>query len=258
MGPHSKTYLVRAIICLVSLGLLYISTSTSPQALSKRSFVDQDLQLVSNRSEWHFLERRAGLSWGEAVQKGEKYLANLQGACGDSKATLPELQSEWTEKAYSGETLTAKSLPEVFQALGLDTKIGKKVKSSYWIQDKSYGEDQTPRYAGKSAKLKKNLKYFFRYHIENPETRAIIDQATDNNIQPYPGTNFPIESEQGKALLGTPNGRAVPFFLSTHKGFFGEKMIKSVKIFKTIEEDLEWYNMMFFIDVEPTDGSSGV
>lgn len=62
------------------------------------------------------------------------------------------------------------------------------------------------------------------------------------------------------ALLGTPNGVGLSYFLSTHKSWFGEKVPQAIKVFSSVEpgKGEPWYNMLFFVDVKPNDDGEWV
>ncbi|KAL4754356.1 hypothetical protein BDW72DRAFT_166730 [Aspergillus terricola var. indicus] len=116
------------------------------------------------------------------------------------------------------------------------------------------------RQAGGSNNVKK-LRYFLRYHIINPDTLAIIKEITNGytNLKEWPGTEFVIYkrvkgqvqgTDEGKALLRTPNGVGVAYFLLTNKRVLGKRITDTVRIWKTQEgqndEDF-WVHMLFHI-----------
>ncbi|RDW59246.1 hypothetical protein BP5796_12170 [Coleophoma crateriformis] len=103
-------------------------------------------------------------------------------------------------------------------------------------------------------KRARSLKYFVRYHIINAESQGIIDHALQNvgaTLQPWPnGHTFPMTTDEGKAILGSPNGRGVAFFLYQHKTVLGIKTVDSVTIFSTTGKDSDshdetWYQAIF-------------
>lgn len=58
----------------------------------------------------------------------------------------------------------------------------------------------------KTASTKNRLKYFITVAITNSETHQAIRRALKNaraEYGPWPGTTFPIDSDEGKVLLGT-------------------------------------------------------
>jgi hypothetical protein len=55
-----------------------------------------------------------------------------------------------------------------------------------------------------------------------------------------------MTTDEGKAILGSPNGRGVAFFLYQHKNILGIKTVDSVTIFSTTGGDGEaWYQAIF-------------
>jgi hypothetical protein len=104
--------------------------------------------------------------------------------------------------------------------------------------------------AGSSRRIK-HLKYFLRFHIVNTDTKRIISQATGNNVKVWPGDMFGIETDEGKALLATPNGIGVAYFLINHKPELGVKTVERVQVWRQ-EDDPEWFNMLFYISKPQT------
>ncbi|KAJ5663783.1 hypothetical protein N7507_004514 [Penicillium longicatenatum] len=103
----------------------------------------------------------------------------------------------------------------------------------------------------RNKKELRNIKYLIRFHIVNTNTKAMINQAltiTGTSLTHYPGTVFPMSSDAGKAILGTPNGGGVAWFLVDHKNQLGVKEVESVRVFKTDGSDGEdWYHAIFNI-----------
>jgi hypothetical protein len=110
------------------------------------------------------------------------------------------------------------------------------------------------RFAQNPKELR-NLKYFFRNHIINDDTKNIINEAlrrTGQSLSEWPGVEFSMTSDEGKAILGTPNGGGVAWFLVDHKKELGVKTVESVTVFKTPGKDAkgnyeDWYQAMFTI-----------
>jgi len=75
------------------------------------------------------------------------------------------------------------------------------------------------------------LKYIFRHNILNDPTRRIIlkactDAGTTNGPPKAPGVTWNIDTEAGKAFLGSPNGNGVGYFLLMHRADLGWKIVK--------------------------------
>ncbi|KAH8430879.1 Mitochondrial import inner membrane translocase subunit tim8 [Aspergillus melleus] len=116
------------------------------------------------------------------------------------------------------------------------------------------------RQATENKNIKK-LRYFFRYHIKNEDTLTIIQKITNGftALTEWPGTEFVIhkktkgqvqDTDEGKALLRTPNGVGVAYFLLTNKRVLGKRIPDTVRIWKTQEgpnaKDF-WVHMLFHI-----------
>lgn len=79
-----------------------------------------------------------------------------------------------------------------------------------------------------------NLNYIFRVQIVNDNTNFIVSKALGStSVDVWPGKEFSMDMDQGKALLGTPNGGGVAWFLINHQAQMGTKTIKSVNVFST-------------------------
>jgi hypothetical protein len=53
-------------------------------------------------------------------------------------------------------------------------------------------------------------------------------------------------SDAGKAILGSPNGRGVAFFLYQHKSILDVKTVENVVVFSTVGNENEaWYQAIF-------------
>ncbi|CAN9079219.1 unnamed protein product [Alternaria alternata] len=92
------------------------------------------------------------------------------------------------------------------------------------------------------------LKIVVRYAILNLDTRAVCNTilaslrrrrqekakpgvSYDKWFPRWPGTTFPIASEEAKALCGTPNGTGVLWLLAQHKVGLGCKTVDKVTMF---------------------------
>jgi hypothetical protein len=105
--------------------------------------------------------------------------------------------------------------------------------------------------ATRTKKELRGIKYLIRYHIVNTDTQNMINEALDSTgaiLSHYPGTVFPMTSEAGQAIMGTPNGGGVAWFLVDHKNQLGVKEVESVRVFKTDGSDgKDWYHAAFNI-----------
>lgn len=60
--------------------------------------------------------------------------------------------------------------------------------------------------------------------VENTASQFLIKRALDNKqgaLETWPGMEFNMETDEGKAILGSPNGYGIPYFLITHKNQLG-------------------------------------
>jgi hypothetical protein len=112
----------------------------------------------------------------------------------------------------------------------------------------------------------KNLKYIVRHDIENPSTNAIIHVLIQHYITspcsynifdtgcPYcsqhiiwPGLTFELDTEEGLALLGTPNGRGVVWLLNQHAELMGKRVGK-VSMWCDVEKKPLKPSLMFHVE----------
>jgi hypothetical protein len=74
-----------------------------------------------------------------------------------------------------------------------------------------------------------------RLRMLNPITWAAAQRAVASRghqtIACYPGETFDMDSEQGKAILGTPNGAGVAWLLIQRKRELGHATVKDVTVF---------------------------
>jgi hypothetical protein len=81
-----------------------------------------------------------------------------------------------------------------------------------------------------------NLRYVLRLNIINDHTLAVIQHILEslkwfNANSLWPGVEFGMNTEEGKALLGTLNGSGVGFPLAQHKEVLGmHKSVKQVRL----------------------------
>jgi hypothetical protein len=48
----------------------------------------------------------------------------------------------------------------------------------------------------------------------------------------WPGTTFTLDTDEGLALLGTPNALGVGWLLAQHEEAFGEKRVTSITVWQ--------------------------
>ncbi|KAF2865077.1 hypothetical protein BDV95DRAFT_613038 [Massariosphaeria phaeospora] len=85
--------------------------------------------------------------------------------------------------------------------------------------------------AGENAK---NLRYVFRSPIANTEAQWLINRAfqlSGKELKTWPGVDFDMATDEGKALHSSPNGAGVAYLLFAHKRHLGRKTISKVTVF---------------------------
>jgi hypothetical protein len=100
----------------------------------------------------------------------------------------------------------------------------------------------------------KNIKYFLVTMIINTETNQHVKRALQGLNPPkdeangWPGAKFDVDSDAGKALLGSPVGRWAGYFLMQHKRQLGgSKWISKVRVFK-IEKAGSLPYLLFYVE----------
>ena len=98
------------------------------------------------------------------------------------------------------------------------------------------------------------------HDIVNDDTLKLIKMALETYQVPegqqrytllpkWPGLVFEIETEEGKAMLGSPNGVAAGYFLAQHKTQLGgNKYVYQVTVWSDREGDQQ---MMFWVKNAP-------
>ncbi|KAH6639024.1 hypothetical protein C7974DRAFT_448848 [Boeremia exigua] len=105
------------------------------------------------------------------------------------------------------------------------------------------------------------IRKFMVHTIINDITMDLIDEALKTYVLApgeirlgyvpfYPGVTFDMNSEEGAAMLGSPNGIAVGYFLAQHKTQLGgNRYVYKVQIFDQEHTDATY--MVFWIADEP-------
>ncbi|CAO2652348.1 Nn.00g006310.m01.CDS01 [Neocucurbitaria sp. VM-36] len=101
-----------------------------------------------------------------------------------------------------------------------------------------------------------NLHHILIHASTNPLTMRAIRRACQmlgkDKPTVWPGDRIKLNTEIGKALLGTPNGRAVPYFLSHHRATLGHKAVFEMNLFFT-ESDLFLAEACFLFYIQSAD-----
>lgn len=98
-----------------------------------------------------------------------------------------------------------------------------------------------------------NIKYLFVAMIINKETNQHVKRALGTLSPPkdepdeWPGHEFNMDTDERKALLGSPVGRWAGYFLMQHKRQLGgNKYIANVRVFKS-EKEGSWPYFLFYV-----------
>ncbi|CAO1601171.1 hypothetical protein XANCAGTX0491_004835 [Xanthoria calcicola] len=94
-----------------------------------------------------------------------------------------------------------------------------------------------------------DLRYIGRDIITNDDTRGVMNdifaQGPTGKPLLWPGVSFDIDTKEGQALLGTPNGLATAYILADRAAAMGRRSI-SVRIWAAETEPLnQGYRMLF-------------
>jgi hypothetical protein len=105
-----------------------------------------------------------------------------------------------------------------------------------------------------------NIRYFWVQGVSNPSLiyMALDRTGAQRNLN-WPGVNFELDTEEGKALLGSTNGRFAGHFLASHKKELGLKTVSKVQVFTY--EGMELYDMILHVkdlSVESDEGNGRV
>ncbi|KAI9691319.1 MAG: hypothetical protein M1820_009740 [Bogoriella megaspora] len=95
-----------------------------------------------------------------------------------------------------------------------------------------------------------SLRYFFEEDITNRASQDVIAEAL-RRVQSTgsDGQEFTADSNEGKAILATPNGRGKAFFLAQHKEALGRKTITRMRVWSS--GMIAWrpnYNIIYFLE----------
>ncbi|KAJ4350676.1 hypothetical protein N0V95_004524 [Ascochyta clinopodiicola] len=81
-----------------------------------------------------------------------------------------------------------------------------------------------------------SLRYFASIAITNQETRGVfakvLDKAHYKGVPAWPGYDVDANTDEGAALMGTPNALAFSYILVQHKSSLGNLKISKITLFK--------------------------
>jgi hypothetical protein len=96
---------------------------------------------------------------------------------------------------------------------------------------------------GRAKQAISKLKYMLALNIENSSTWSIVLKALMNRngskteIPLWPGTEFSMDTAEGKALLGTQIGAPLAWMMIQHKAAFGARSV--VKVLSSASSSFE-------------------
>lgn len=93
-----------------------------------------------------------------------------------------------------------------------------------------------------------DLRYVGRDFIQNRQTESVMNYILDQHglgLHPFPGLEFGMDSDEGRALLGTPNGIGTARLLIDHASELGRRDVR-ISIFEP-EDDY----LCMFVDMRP-------
>jgi len=104
-----------------------------------------------------------------------------------------------------------------------------------------------------SPESMQKLRYVFRLRITNGATLGIIEAVLGvtswrETVREWPGDWFGMDTDKGKALLGTPNGRGVAWLLAQHKKQLGRKVVSGVRVFKHAPGAQPSPSLLFYLE----------
>lgn len=98
-------------------------------------------------------------------------------------------------------------------------------------------------------KSPKSLRYVLRNNIVNEKAQEIAERAVgpDGPKEWDDAEEISTESDEGKALLYSPNARGVAWLLAQHKEVLGLKTIRGIKVFSDVEGCWATWHMLLII-----------
>ncbi|KAF2125415.1 hypothetical protein P153DRAFT_300080 [Dothidotthia symphoricarpi CBS 119687] len=98
-----------------------------------------------------------------------------------------------------------------------------------------------------------NIKYIVRCGIQNTATCSILSKIIHrqdrDTFDLWPGMTFDINSEEGQAILGTPNGSGAAYLLAQHREQLRHKTIEKVTLFHAEDQTdtFRWPSLLFWL-----------
>jgi len=80
-----------------------------------------------------------------------------------------------------------------------------------------------------------SIKYMMSWPVDNTACQTVLREVfrrSGKTLAPWPGETFGIDSDEGKSLLGCPNGVGIGWFLVQHKTHLGNKIVEKITVFQ--------------------------
>ncbi|KAF2437314.1 hypothetical protein P171DRAFT_180271 [Karstenula rhodostoma CBS 690.94] len=105
----------------------------------------------------------------------------------------------------------------------------------------------------------RNIRYFWAQNVQNIQTSRIVASVLKmrgKELTGWPGATFDMDTDEGLALLGSPNAISFGYFLISHKKELGNKKITKARIFFGNENskspmDKRHPDMLFYVEDVP-------
>ncbi|KAI7332510.1 hypothetical protein KC315_g4632 [Hortaea werneckii] len=102
----------------------------------------------------------------------------------------------------------------------------------------------------------KGLRGVMRANVVGAKTREIANEALSQSGRLLRGwdhrATWAIEEESAQAILATPNGQGVAWFLAQHKAQLGHKIVTEVSVFSDTGAAFDRMNFLFKIEDHPS------
>ncbi|KAL5404366.1 hypothetical protein PMIN03_009223 [Paraphaeosphaeria minitans] len=111
----------------------------------------------------------------------------------------------------------------------------------------------------------KNIRYFWAQNVQNIETSRIVASVLNmwgKELTGWPGATFDMNSDEGVALLGSPNAISFGYLLVSHKKELGNKKITKAQVFfgngnSKSPLDKRHPDLLFYVEDVPEEDGKG-
>ena len=94
----------------------------------------------------------------------------------------------------------------------------------------------------------RKLRYILHQFVTNSLTTQIVKESLGNDSEAleWPGVPFMMDSQEGRAILGSPNGKSILRLLLHHRKLLGRKTVQRVTYFSQ-EANGQTFNLLWEI-----------